>query len=144
MYKTGLYKGIPCDSSWELAFLLWAEICGYTARRSTTKLSYIYKNRSRNYEPDFELTDGETVWVVEIKGRTNDPQWRAKEKSLKSVYKERAIVLGPSEMRRIIHVVEEHIGKGWENLYETKGVGSLTNRPDQGGYAGRKHKRKRL
>lgn len=63
--KWGTYKGIHCDSSWELAFLVYHLDNGLFIRRSIYKFPYINtKGEQHYYYPDFD-TEFNTV---EIKG----------------------------------------------------------------------------
>lgn len=56
-YKYGIYNGIPCDSSWELAFLLYHLDHNYTITRCKDSFVYIVDGRSHSYFPDF-IIDG--------------------------------------------------------------------------------------
>lgn len=62
--KKGWYKGIWCDSSWELAFVIWCLDGGKDIKRNAQAFPYMIQDKVRNYYPDF-LVDGE---LVEIKG----------------------------------------------------------------------------
>lgn len=63
--KSGRYNGIWCDSSWELAFVLWCELKGKRLERNKKWFKYYYDGKIRKYYPDF-IVDGE---IIEIKGR---------------------------------------------------------------------------
>ena len=57
-YKWGTYRGIRCDSSWELAFLVYLEEqTTITVTRNTEWFPYIYKNLEHLYSPDFIVND---------------------------------------------------------------------------------------
>lgn len=62
--KKGWYKGIFCDSSWELAYLLYCEFHSIVVERNTKTFEYYYENKKYKYLPDF-LVMGQ---LVEIKG----------------------------------------------------------------------------
>lgn len=62
--KSGWYRGIWCDSSWELAFVIYCLDHGHKILRNEVKYPYIYRGKKHNYIPDF-IVDGE---LVEIKG----------------------------------------------------------------------------
>lgn len=63
--KSGWYNEIWCDSSWELAFVLWCEIHRKPIVRNTKSYVYEVNGKQHKYYPDF-IVDGE---IVEIKGR---------------------------------------------------------------------------
>jgi len=60
----GRYKGIPCDSTYELAFLIWNLDHGIDIARCNNTYPYTYKDKVCSYKPDF-VVEGQ---VVEIKG----------------------------------------------------------------------------
>ena len=63
--KKGWYKGFWCDSSWELAYVIYNLEYGIQFERNTTGYEYFYKDAKHKYYPDFILADGT---YVEIKG----------------------------------------------------------------------------
>ncbi len=67
-YKSGYYKGIHCDSSYELAFLVYNLDNGVERKRNSVYLEYEYEGRTFKYYPDFEI-DGK---LYEIKGYESD------------------------------------------------------------------------
>jgi hypothetical protein len=76
--RKGRYNGIWCDSSWELAFVLWCELHGRKVKRANEKFPYEYNGVVRNYYPDFLYTNILSEWVyVEVKGYKSE-QWAAK------------------------------------------------------------------
>lgn len=60
----GKYQGITCDSTYELAFLIWNLDHGIDIKRACSVYSYSYKNKISSYIPDFVVEGQE----VEIKG----------------------------------------------------------------------------
>lgn len=60
----GKYKGVPCDSTYELAFLVWNLDHGVDIKRCDAVYSYTYKDKTSAYKPDFVVEGQE----VEIKG----------------------------------------------------------------------------
>ncbi|MBP5459708.1 MAG: hypothetical protein J6Y62_06080 [Clostridia bacterium] len=60
----GYYRGIWCDSSWELAFLMWCLDKGIEIVRATDDFKYPFRNGFKYYRPDF-VVEGT---YVEIKG----------------------------------------------------------------------------
>lgn len=68
LYKFGYYKGIKCDSGWELAFLVYMLDNGKNIYRNKEGFDYFVGNKKHRFYPDF-IMDGV---YYEIKGRFND------------------------------------------------------------------------
>lgn len=64
--KKGLYKNIPCDSSWELAFLIYCLDHNINIKRNKNRFKYQIDGKTHFYYPDF-IIDNDTY--IEIKGR---------------------------------------------------------------------------
>ncbi len=62
--KKGWYKGYYCDSTYELAYVIYNIDNGISFERCTKKIPYIYNGKKSNYHPDFEIGDT----LIEIKG----------------------------------------------------------------------------
>lgn len=71
--KKGWYNGIFCDSSWELAYLIYCLDHNISILRNTEKRQYEFNGKKHYYIPDF-IVEG---CVVEIKGYKTE-QWLAK------------------------------------------------------------------
>ena len=107
--KKGYYKGIFCDSSWELAYVVYNIDNNINIKRCNEKRKYIYNREEHIYIPDF-IVDSE---IVEIKGY-NTEIWQAKLK-----YNPDIKVLYESDMKFYIDYVVERYGKNWiEYLYK--------------------------
>jgi hypothetical protein len=106
--KKGWYKGFFCDSSWELAYLIYCLDKNILIERNTKKLKYIFNGNEKNYIPDF-IVDG---ILTEIKG-FKSPQWEAKLK-----YNPFVKVLYKNDMKPILDYVELTYGKDYIKLYE--------------------------
>lgn len=63
-YKKGLFDGIQCDSSWELAFLIYCKDHNIVVERNIEPLYYIFEGKQCKFYPDFIVNDE----LVEIKG----------------------------------------------------------------------------
>lgn len=106
--KSGWYNGIWCDSTWELAFLIWCQEQGKCIERNTERFTYVFDGKEHKYLPDF-IVDGE---LIEIKGRrTTDPLIEAKLASTNG----RVKILLAAEMKPILDSVA-HL-QPLENLY---------------------------
>jgi hypothetical protein len=110
--KRGAYRGYWCDSSWELAWVIFHLEKQIPFKRNTQGFLYKDKDgRDRLYYPDFILEDGT---YVEIKGWIN-PTSRYKIADFPS----KLILMGSPEMKPILdHVIKTH-GRDFTNLYET-------------------------
>jgi len=60
----GIYKGIKCDSTYELAFVIWNLDHNVSITRCESVYDYVYKGRIYKYKPDFVVEGAE----IEIKG----------------------------------------------------------------------------
>lgn len=101
--KSGWYKGIFCNSTWELAFLLWCLDNKIPIKRFEDKpREYASGNKIRKYYPDFVVGDIECI--VEIKGYT----------TLESTAKQNAnddvLLLTKNELRPILQYAKERYG----------------------------------
>lgn len=68
-YKYGTYQGISCDSSWELAFVIYNIDHNIKFKRNKSiSFEYEYKGEIHNFFPDFIVGDT----FVEIKNRHSD------------------------------------------------------------------------
>ena len=108
--KFGRYKGIWCDSSWELAFIIFTQSQGKSIDRCSDIRTYTYEGVVRNYHPDFTVNDE----VIEIKGREDD-MWLAKIRDNPDVR-----VIGPEEMKPILKDVIRTYGRNFTDLYDGK------------------------
>jgi len=63
-YKTGVYKGIFCASSYELIFVAYHLYNNSNIKPCRIKIPYSYKGKNHCYHPDF-IIDGK---IYEIKG----------------------------------------------------------------------------
>lgn len=62
--KKGIYKGFHCDSTYELAFLIYHLDHAIPINRCTETRSYVYDGRTKLYTPDFVVNGT----IHEIKG----------------------------------------------------------------------------
>jgi hypothetical protein len=106
--KKGWYKGFFCDSSWELAFVLYCLDHKIKIERNTTKLDYTFNGKKRKYIPDF-VVDG---IFVEIKGYKTE-QWNAKHEANPDVK-----VYYENDLQQILEYVVLTYGKDYIRLYE--------------------------
>lgn len=109
--RKGWYKGIFCDSSWELAFVVYNIDNNIDISRCTEKRKYIYQNEEHIYIPDFCVNNE----IIEIKGYKTK-QWEEKLK-----YNPDVKVLYCNDIDFYVKYCEEKYGKNWINeLYNKK------------------------
>lgn len=109
--KKGSYKGIWCDSSWELAYLMYCLDHEVSIKRNTETFDYFYDGKKHTYLPDFKIND----FYVEIKGRKTK-QWEAK---LKQFPKDKnLIVISEKEIQPYLKYVIDKYGRNFISLYE--------------------------
>lgn len=63
--KSGKYKGIHCDSTYELVFVIYCLDHNIYFKRNTIAYTYEYNGKAHKYYPDFEMSDNS---LIEIKG----------------------------------------------------------------------------
>lgn len=110
-YKSGWYKNIHCDSSWELAFVLWNIDHGNTIERFKECRYYIKNNVSKKYYPDFIVNNKD---IYEIKGI------KSEESQLKQKYNTDVIFLYKEDMLPYLEYVVSTYGKNFTYLYDKK------------------------
>jgi hypothetical protein len=108
--KKGWYRGYWCDSSYELAFVVWAIDHDIPFERNLQFFPYEYEGKVLRWTPDFRLADGT---YIEIKGYLTD-QARAKfEYFLPSLR-----VFTRADLDRMFEYVQSRYGKSLLALYE--------------------------
>ena len=108
--KKGWYRGFWCDSTYELAFVVWALDHEIPFERNLEFFSYEYQGRVYRWTPDFRLGDGS---YIEIKGYLTD-QSRAK---LEYFYRSLQ-VLTRADLNRMFEYVHGRYGKNLLALYD--------------------------
>jgi len=109
--KSGWYKGYWCDSSWELAWVIYHLDHNIEFVRSKTYFNYTFNDKTLRYYPDFVINDT----FIEIKGYRS-PQYEAKLKQLPSDVK--IIVLYREDLKDIFKYVTTKYGTDYVKLYE--------------------------
>lgn len=110
--KKGWYKGYWCDSSWELAYVIYNLEHNIQFIRNKEGFEYEFENKKYKYYPDFILEDGT---YVEIKGYLD----KKNEIKIKSFYK-KLIIIDKKGIKQYIDYVVEKYGKGYIKLYNKK------------------------
>lgn len=112
--KKGWYKGYWCDSSWELAWVIYNIDHNITFERNNFGFEYEYKNQIRKYYPDFIIS--ETFY--EIKGRRNFEKMDEENKEKIRQFKNKLIILYEKQMIPYLSYVIDKYGKDFISLYE--------------------------
>lgn len=108
--KKGWYKGYWCDSSWELAWVIFNLDNNIVFSKNTKKFSYTYRGKTKNYIPDFLLESGQ---YIEVKGYYTE-EVREKIKQFPYIIE----VFDLKKMKPILDYVEMKYGKDFVRLYE--------------------------
>jgi hypothetical protein len=108
--KNRRYKGIWCDSSWELAWVIYNLEHGIKFEKNYKKFPYIYKDKMYNYIPDFVLDNEQ---YVEIKGYETE-QFKAK----MNQFPYKLIILYEQNMKIILDYVINKYGKNYIKMYQ--------------------------
>ena len=119
--KSGWYKGIWCDSSYELSWVIYHLDHNISFERNQESFEYEYNGKTHLYYPDFRLKDGDEL--VEIKGFYNEQTYA----KLKSVVKTKLTILGKKEMGEYIDYAKEKYGENFVSLYEGNPHNKMTN-----------------
>lgn len=111
--KRGWYKGFFCDSSWELAYVIYCLEHNINIKRNEGKRQYLWKGKIKNYIPDF-IVEGK---YVELKGYASK-EWFAKLK-----YSPDVKVYYQADLAEVFKYVRSKYGKDYIKLYEKPRLG---------------------
>ena len=106
--KKGWYKGFFCDSSWELAYVVYCLEHNIDIKRNTEKRQYVWQGVVKNYIPDF-IVQG---IITEVKGFKTE-QWLAKLNANPDVK-----VLYEKDLEHVFEYVKSKYGEDFISLYE--------------------------
>ena len=113
--RGGYYKGFWCDSTYELAFIIYCLDHNIKIERNTEYFLYEYKGKQRRYYPDF-IIDG---ILYEIKGFSNG-QLPFKIKSVLEANKNYKILF-PKDLKYVFDYIKKEynkdVGKNISDLY---------------------------
>jgi hypothetical protein len=111
----GWYKGYFCDSSWELAWVIYyLENSDRKFKKNTDRFEYFYKDEKHFYIPDFKYENGD---YVEVKGFLNG-QYYAKMKYFPKHLKIDVFIGKTEKMKKILDYVVLKYGSDFIKLYE--------------------------
>lgn len=112
--KKGWYKGFWCDSSWELAWIIYNLDHKIEFKRNSIGFDYLYEGKTKKFYPDFIMNGS----YYEIKGRKNFDSLGEKDKQKIKQFKQKLIVLYQEEMKPYLEFVIGKYGKDFIRLYE--------------------------
>lgn len=109
--KSGYYKGVQCDSTWELAYVIYNLEHNIKFERNTQKFDYIDPlGQNSKYIPDYILEDGSFVEIKGVKTEYDDLKWKSFPHKLSILFEE--------ELKEIFKYVKEKYGNNFIELYE--------------------------
>jgi hypothetical protein len=108
--RKGWYRGFWCDSTYELAFVVWALDHEIPFVRNLEFFPYEYEGRVLQWTPDFLLADGT---YIEIKGYLTDQARATFEYFLRPL-----TIFTRTELSRIFDYVYQRYGRNLVALYE--------------------------
>ena len=115
--KNGWYKGYWCDSSWELAYVIYNLDHNIKFKRNKQGFEYIYENKTHKYYPDFILEDGT---YIEIKGRRKYINIDNKNKEKINQFKYNLILILEKDIKLYLNYVIDKYSKNYIQLYNNK------------------------
>lgn len=115
--KSGWYKGIWCDSSYELVWVIYQLDHNIPFERNKEKYEYNWDGKTLNYIPDFIQNEN----IIEIKGFANS-QTKVKLNTVLNLK-----ILFRKDLNIEFEYVESKYGKDFVKLYEGNPHKQLTN-----------------
>jgi len=110
--KSGWYKGYYCNSSYELAWVIYSLDNNIKFKRNTKGFEYLNtEGNISNYYPDFYIEESKTY--IEIKGY-KEKEFYNKHNS----FKEKIIVIDKKDIKPILLYVKNKYGINFIELYE--------------------------
>lgn len=108
-YKYGYYKNIRCDSSWELAFVVFNIEHNIPIERNTQRFEYFVDGKKHIFVPDFIVNNTE---IIEIKGK-QDNNWKIKQLSYPNV----KFIFREDIKKYLDYVITKYGKEFWKKLY---------------------------
>lgn len=110
--KKGWYKGYWCDSSWELAFVIYNLDHNIKFERNKEGFEYEYKNKKLKFYPDFILEDGSYVEIKGYKSDNSNAKLKAFPFKINFLYK--------NEMKKYLDYAKNKFGNKFIQAYENE------------------------
>ena len=112
--KKGRFKGYWCDSSWELAWVIYNIDHNINFERNDVGFEYEYNGKKRKYYPDFLINN----CYYEIKGRRSFEKMDNENKEKIKQFKFNLNVLYEKDMKPYLTYIIKKYGKNYVSLYE--------------------------
>lgn len=111
--KHGYYKGIWCDSTYELAYLIYCLDHNIDIKRCNESFEYELNGKKHTYHPDF-IVDGNIIEIKNYYREENDIKLNAISKEKKILYYEDLIPC----FEYVSKTYNKKYRKRWNNFYE--------------------------
>lgn len=108
--KSGWYKGIFCNSSYELAWVIYNLEHNIPFQRNNKGFNYLYKGKEYKYYPDFIMPENN---YIELKGFLTD-----KDKAKIESFPHNLKILYGTDIKIELNYVKEKYGIHFISLYE--------------------------
>ena len=109
-FKSGTYKGFYCDSSWELAYVIYNLDHNIKFERNSKGFEYTYEGKKHNYYPDFILEDGTYIEIKNYKSELTESKINNFPSKIEVLYKE--------DLSYVFDYVINKYGKDYIQKYE--------------------------
>lgn len=109
--KSGWYNGIWCDSSWELAFLIYHLENNIPIKRFEGFFEYTWEGKVHKYYPDFEVEEN----IYELKGILSERELEKIKQAPRKI-----TILVEEDMKPYLKYVKEKYGANFIKLYESR------------------------
>ncbi len=107
--KSGWYKGYWCDSSWELAWVIYNLEQNIKFERNKKGFEYVFENKKSLFYPDF-IVEGKYIEIKNYNSSRLESKLRHFPYEIEVLYKK--------ELNKIFEYVIEKYGKNYISLYE--------------------------
>lgn len=108
--KCGLYKGYWCDSSYELAYVIYNIEHNINIERNKQSYDYILNGKKHKYYPDFRV-NGKLVEIKNYRSELTEIKLKSVDEDIEIYYKD--------SMKPYLEYVIAKYGKNFIKLYET-------------------------
>lgn len=109
-YKNGWYKGYQCDSSWQLAFVIYNLQHNIKFERNIQGFEYQHNGQKHRYFPDFIMEDGT---FVQIKG------WMNQNSRIRiQTFKHPLIVIDKTKIKPYLDYALQKYGYHFTDIYD--------------------------
>lgn len=108
--KQGWFNGFYCNSSWELAYVIYSLDNNMKIKRNTEGFEYIFEDKIFHFYPDFIKEDGS---YVEVKGYLDN-----KNKAKINQFQKKLEVIDRNDIKPYLNYVVNKYGTDFIKLYE--------------------------